>query len=117
VPIAAAVTALGLIYYLRVGNPLVWDSSQSCGCGSSFGWLAGLIFYFSYGRNKSTVALEEAAGSRYGNLPSTNQRRADQTSRSTIGRLVLIYFTAAALIWATMASRSSSGSSSTMSLA
>jgi basic amino acid/polyamine antiporter, APA family len=117
IPTLSAVTALGLIYYLRVGNPvvpiampivlaalaLVWFVARVGGrsltdAKSFFGlladaaivgfvagviywvtghhilgfplvwlafviWLAaGLTFYFSYGRHKSTVAIEEAEG-------------------------------------------------------
>ncbi len=34
IPILSAVTALGLIYYLKVGNPLAWGFFRSFGCGS-----------------------------------------------------------------------------------
>jgi APA family basic amino acid/polyamine antiporter len=117
VPVLSALSALGLIYYLRVGNPVVPISMTVVLCvlaalwfltrlltrwkpdlsgffaavgdaalgliiigfvyrvaggqvlGFPLVWLAfliwltlGLIFYFSYGRHKSTVALEEAEG-------------------------------------------------------
>lgn len=65
IPVLSGITALGLIYYLRVGNPevpvgpisvpLVW-------LGAIIWLLGGLVFYFIYGRRKSTVALEEAEG-------------------------------------------------------
>ncbi|MBV8432872.1 MAG: amino acid permease [Candidatus Eremiobacteraeota bacterium] len=61
IPVLSAITALGLIFYLKVGNPTWW--------GIPVVWLwfvlwllIGLAFYFSYGRHKSTVALEEAEG-------------------------------------------------------
>ena len=61
IPVLAALSALIMMYYLKNGNPVVW--------GIPIAWLgfiiwfaAGLIFYFSYGRNKSTVALEETEG-------------------------------------------------------
>ncbi|MGA8532662.1 MAG: amino acid permease [Candidatus Tumulicola sp.] len=117
IPVLSALTALGLIYYLRVGNPevpiampvvlgilvVIWFVARialavTSDLKSFFGlladatvalfavglvywmrgnqelefplvWLAfliwlttGLIFYFSYGRHKSTVALEQAEG-------------------------------------------------------
>jgi APA family basic amino acid/polyamine antiporter len=62
IPVLSAVTALGLIFYLKVGNPVVWGFFPVVWLWFLI-WLAiGLIFYFSYGRNKSTVALEEAEG-------------------------------------------------------
>jgi len=62
IPILSAVTALGLIYYLKIGNPVVWGFFPLVWFWFLI-WLAvGLAFYFIYGRNKSTVALEEAAG-------------------------------------------------------
>lgn len=61
IPVLAAASALVMMYYLKYGNPVVW--------GVPIAWLgfiiwfaAGLIFYFSYGRHKSTIALEEAEG-------------------------------------------------------
>jgi APA family basic amino acid/polyamine antiporter len=61
IPVLSALTALGLIYYLKVGNPLylgipiVWFWFIV--------WMAiGLIFYFAYGRRKSTVALQQTEG-------------------------------------------------------
>ena len=61
IPVLSALTALSLIYYLKVGNPVVW--------GFPLVWFAfvvwmviGLVFYYIYGHRKSTVALEEAEG-------------------------------------------------------
>jgi APA family basic amino acid/polyamine antiporter len=57
VPILAAVTALGLIYYLKNGNPLLWGFFPLVWFAFLVWLAAGLVFYFSYGRRKSTVAL------------------------------------------------------------
>ena len=61
IPTLSAITALGLIYFLKVGNPefyhipIVWFWFVV--------WLIiGLVFYFAYGRRKSTVALQELEG-------------------------------------------------------
>lgn len=62
IPILSAITALGLIYYLKVGNPIVWGFFPLVWLAFLI-WLGvGLIFYFAYGRRKSTVALDEALG-------------------------------------------------------
>jgi basic amino acid/polyamine antiporter, APA family len=62
IPVLSAITALLLIGFLAFGNPLV-------GGWFPIVWLVfliwltiGLIFYFSYGRHRSTIALEEAEG-------------------------------------------------------
>jgi len=54
VPVLAAVTALGLMYFLKYGNPTVY--------GIPIAWfgfvvwlLLGLVFYYAYGRSHSTV--------------------------------------------------------------
>jgi basic amino acid/polyamine antiporter, APA family len=62
IPMLSAVTALFLIYFLRVGNPLVWGFFPLVWLGFLIWFGAGLIFYFSYGRHKSTVALEQTEG-------------------------------------------------------
>jgi basic amino acid/polyamine antiporter, APA family len=59
IPVLCAVSALFLIYFLRVGNPLVWGFFPLVWLGFLIWLTAGLIFYFSYGRHKSTVALEQ----------------------------------------------------------
>lgn len=71
IPTLSAFTALGLMYYLKVGNPLVWGFFPLVWLGFLVWFVVGLIFYFSYGRNKSTVALEEAEG------PAITQPRVD----------------------------------------
>jgi APA family basic amino acid/polyamine antiporter len=62
IPVLSALSALCFIYYLKVGNPLVWGFFPLVWLWFLI-WLAlGLIVYFAYGRRKSTIALEEAAG-------------------------------------------------------
>jgi basic amino acid/polyamine antiporter, APA family len=60
IPILSAVTALGLIYYLKVGNPVAWGFFPIVWLWFLIWMAVGLIFYFGYGRHKSTVALGEA---------------------------------------------------------
>ena len=62
IPIASAVTALGLIYYLKVGNPVAWGFFPIVWLWFLIWLVAGLAFYYAYGHRKSTVALEEAEG-------------------------------------------------------
>ncbi|HEY1976237.1 MAG TPA: amino acid permease [Candidatus Baltobacteraceae bacterium] len=62
IPPLAAITALGLIYFLKEGNPYVWGFFPLVWLAFVVWFAAGMIFYFSYGRNKSTVALEEVEG-------------------------------------------------------
>ena len=62
IPVLTMITALGLIYFLRYGNPVVWGFFPLVWLGFVVWFVVGLIFYFAYGRNKSTVALEEAEG-------------------------------------------------------
>jgi hypothetical protein len=60
--VLSALTALGLIYYLKVGNPVAWGFFPIVWLWFLI-WLAlGLVFYYAYGRHKSTVAIEEAEG-------------------------------------------------------
>ena len=56
------ISALGLIYYLKNGNPLVWGFFPLVWLGFVVWFTVGLIFYFSYGRHQSTVALEQVEG-------------------------------------------------------
>ena len=62
IPVLSAITALGLIYYLKNGNPLLWNFFPLVWFAFIVWLIIGLVFYFSYGRNKSTVALQEAEG-------------------------------------------------------
>ncbi|MGA8533496.1 MAG: amino acid permease [Candidatus Tumulicola sp.] len=62
IPAFSGVSALGLIYFLRVGNPLVWGFFPLVWLAFLVWLIAGLVFYFSYGRRKSTVALQAAEG-------------------------------------------------------
>jgi basic amino acid/polyamine antiporter, APA family len=62
IPVLSAISALCLICFLAFGNPLVWGWFPIVWMVFLI-WLAvGLIFYFSYGRHKSTVALEQTEG-------------------------------------------------------
>ena len=57
IPVLSALTALFLIYFLKEGNPLVWGFFPLVWLGFVV-WLAvGLLFYFSWGRQHSTVSL------------------------------------------------------------
>src|SRR5437016_7381101 len=57
IPVLSALTALFLIYFLKEGNPLVWGFFPLVWLGFLV-WLAvGLLFYFSWGRQHSTVSL------------------------------------------------------------
>jgi APA family basic amino acid/polyamine antiporter len=60
IPIASAVASFFLIIYLYKGNPLVWGFFPLVWLAFLVWLTVGLIFYFSYGRRKSTVALQEA---------------------------------------------------------
>jgi len=62
IPVLSAITALGLIYYLRVGNPVVWGFFPIVWLWFLIWMVIGLVFYYSYGRHKSTVAIEETEG-------------------------------------------------------
>jgi APA family basic amino acid/polyamine antiporter len=62
IPVLSALSALFLIFYLKNGNPLVWGFFPLVWLGFVIWLVVGLIFYFSYGRHRSTVALEEAEG-------------------------------------------------------
>ncbi len=58
----SAVTALGLIYYLKVGNPVVWGFFPLVWLWFLIWLVVGLVYYFTYGRHHSTIALQEAEG-------------------------------------------------------
>src|SRR5579862_2327356 len=62
IPVLSALSALFLIFYLKNGNPLVWGFFPLVWLGFVVWFLVGLLFYLSYGRQKSTVAIEEAEG-------------------------------------------------------
>ncbi|HEY9180363.1 MAG TPA: amino acid permease [Candidatus Baltobacteraceae bacterium] len=62
VPILSAVTAAGLIYYLRNGNPELWGFFPLVWFAFIVWLIIGLGFYYCYGRRKSTVALQLAEG-------------------------------------------------------
>ncbi len=62
IPTLAALSALGMMYYLKNGNPVVWGFFPIAWLGFLLWLTVGLLFYFAYGRNKSTIALEETEG-------------------------------------------------------
>ena len=57
IPISSAFCALLLMYFLKVGNPLVWGFFPLVWLAFVVWLIFGLILYFSYGRRKSAVAL------------------------------------------------------------
>jgi len=62
VPALAALSALIMIYFLKEGNPVLWGFFPLVWFAFLVWFVVGLTFYFLYGRNKSTVALQEAEG-------------------------------------------------------
>ena len=62
IPVLSAIAAIFLIYFLKVGNPLVWGFFPLVWLTGLVWLVIGLVFYFSYGRNKSTVALQAVEG-------------------------------------------------------
>ncbi len=62
IPMLSAFAALFLMYFLKVGNPYLWGFFPLVWFGFLVWFAIGLLFYFSYGRRMSTVALEEAEG-------------------------------------------------------
>ena len=61
IPILSAVTALGLIYYLKVGNPLAFGFFPIVWLWFLIWLVIGLVIYYAYGRRNSTVGREEHA--------------------------------------------------------
>jgi basic amino acid/polyamine antiporter, APA family len=59
IPVLSALTALSLMYFLRFGNPLIWGFFPFVWLSFIIWLLIGLVFYFAYGRHKSTVALQD----------------------------------------------------------
>jgi basic amino acid/polyamine antiporter, APA family len=62
IPVLSVVAVLFLIFFLAFGNPLVGGWFPIVWLVFLIWFAIGLIFYFSYGRRKSTVALEEMEG-------------------------------------------------------
>jgi APA family basic amino acid/polyamine antiporter len=62
IPALSAITAFGLIVFLKVGNPLVFGFFPIVWFWFIVWMIIGLIFYFAYGRKKSTVALQQVEG-------------------------------------------------------
>ena len=63
IPVLSAVTALFLIYFLKEGNPLVWGFFPLVWLGFLVWLVVGLLFYFSWGRQHSTVSLSANSAS------------------------------------------------------
>jgi APA family basic amino acid/polyamine antiporter len=63
IPVLSAVTALFLIYFLKEGNPLVWGFFPLVWLGFLIWLVVGLLFYFSWGRQHSTVSLSANSAS------------------------------------------------------
>ncbi len=61
VPVLSAISAFFLIYFLKVGNPVIWGFFPLVWLAFVIWLVIGLVFYFIYGRRKSAVALQEAA--------------------------------------------------------
>jgi basic amino acid/polyamine antiporter, APA family len=61
-PVLSSVSALVLIYFLKEGNPVVWGFFPLVWLAFLVWAIIGLVFYFAYGRNKSTVALQSVEG-------------------------------------------------------
>lgn len=59
IPTLAALSALLMMYYLKNGNPVVFGFFPIAWLGFLVWFAVGLCAYFLYGRNKSTVALEQ----------------------------------------------------------
>jgi APA family basic amino acid/polyamine antiporter len=62
IPTLSAVTALGLIYFLKNGNPLAFGFFPIVWFWFLVWLVIGLIFYYAYGHRKSTVALQDTEG-------------------------------------------------------
>ncbi|HEX4014815.1 MAG TPA: amino acid permease [Candidatus Cybelea sp.] len=56
IPASSAISAIFLIYFLRVGNPVVWGFFPLVWLAFSIWFAIGLLFYALYGRRKSAVA-------------------------------------------------------------
>ncbi len=62
IPVLAAASALIMIYFLKEGNPVLWGFFPLVWFAFLVWLVTGLIFYFCYGRRKSTVALQMSEG-------------------------------------------------------
>jgi len=62
IPVLSAASALALIYFLKVGNPLVWGFFPLVWLAFLIWFVLGLALYLTYGRHKSTTALQLAEG-------------------------------------------------------
>jgi basic amino acid/polyamine antiporter, APA family len=55
IPALSIVSAICLIFFLRVGNPVIWGFVPLVWLAFSIWLVIGLLLYFGYGRRKSTV--------------------------------------------------------------
>jgi APA family basic amino acid/polyamine antiporter len=62
IPALTGLSALGMMFFLKNGNPLVWGFFPIAWLGFIIWFVVGMLFYFTYGRNKSTVALQQVEG-------------------------------------------------------
>jgi APA family basic amino acid/polyamine antiporter len=62
IPFCAGLSALVMMYFLKEGNPVAFGFFPIAWLGFIIWFAVGLVFYFSYGRQKSTIALEEEQG-------------------------------------------------------
>lgn len=62
IPVLSALFAAFLIYFLKVGNPVVWGFFPLVWLAYLIWFAIGLLLYFSYGRRRSTTALQAAEG-------------------------------------------------------
>jgi len=62
IPVLSAVSALIMIYFLKEGNPVLWGFFPLVWFAFIVWLAAGLLFYYLYGRRKSTVALQLLEG-------------------------------------------------------
>jgi basic amino acid/polyamine antiporter, APA family len=58
IPTLSALSALMLMYALRIGNPDLWGFFPLVWFAFLVWLVTGLLFYFAYGRHKSMVALQ-----------------------------------------------------------
>ncbi len=62
IPAAAVLSTLGMIYYLKNGNPTAWGFFPIAWLGFVVWSVAGLLLYFVYGRHKSALAPSTTEG-------------------------------------------------------
>jgi APA family basic amino acid/polyamine antiporter len=62
IPVLSALSALIMIYFLKEGNPVLWGFFPLVWFAFIVWLVTGLVFYYLYGRRKSTVALQQTEG-------------------------------------------------------